>query len=103
MRNVRILEVAAMEAAEAAAWYEAERPGLGKEFSNAVDAALDLIEEDIFPLLLMPGLSGAMRAKRIVLRRFPFSIVIVERPSVTMVVAFAHQSRKPGYWRYRII
>lgn len=55
MRTVRILEEAAEEAAEAAAWYETERPGLGTDFFKAVEAAIDLIEEDILPLLPMPG------------------------------------------------
>jgi hypothetical protein len=32
MRRVRIHEAAAEEAAEAAAWYENERPGLGTDF-----------------------------------------------------------------------
>jgi toxin ParE1/3/4 len=47
MRVVRILAAAADEAVEAAAWYESERYGLGAEFERAVDAALDLLEEDI--------------------------------------------------------
>lgn len=53
MRPVRILDEAAEEAAEAAAWYEAERLGLGNEFFEAVDTAIDLIEEDVLPLLPM--------------------------------------------------
>jgi hypothetical protein len=55
MRALRIHEAATDEAAEAAAWYEKERPRLGTEFEHAVDAALDLLEEDIVPLVSMPG------------------------------------------------
>lgn len=102
MRIVRILEEAAEEAVEAATWYEAERPGLGNEFSDAVDAVIDLIEEDILPLLPMPGKAGALGAKRIILKRFPYDIVSVERQGEALVVAIAHHSRKPGYWRDRI-
>ncbi len=40
MRALRIHEAATDKAAEAAAWYEKERPGLGTEFEHAVDAAL---------------------------------------------------------------
>lgn len=43
MRRVRIHSAAAEEVAEAAAWYEKERPGLGADFERAVDAALDLL------------------------------------------------------------
>ena len=71
MRPVRILEAAAEEAAEAVAWYQAERSGLGEEFSDALDAAIDLIEEATLPLLPMAGEAGAQGAKRIILRRFP--------------------------------
>lgn len=47
MRRVRVHAAAAEEAAQAAAWYEKERAGLGVDFEHAVDAALDLLEEEI--------------------------------------------------------
>lgn len=50
MRVLRIHAAAADEAAEAAVWYEKERPGLGVEFGHAIDAALDLLEEAIVPV-----------------------------------------------------
>ena len=102
MRSVRILDEAAEEAAEAAAWYESERPGLGTDFSEAIEAAIDLIEEDILPLLPMTGEAGIKGAKRIILKRFPYDIVTIERLHEILVIAVAHHSRKPGYWRDRI-
>lgn len=102
MRPVRILDEAAEEAAEAAYWYETERPGLGNEFYEAVDAAIDLIEENFLPLLPMTGAAGTQGAERIILKRFPYDIVIVERQNETLVIAIAHHSRKPGYWRDRL-
>ena len=102
MRSVRILGEATQEAIEAAAWYQAERPGLGGEFADAIDAALDLIEQDILPLLPCAGEAGFEGAKRIILRRFPYEIVVVERQNEIIVVAFAHHSRKPGYWPDRL-
>ena len=44
MRPVWILQEAAEEAAATADWSDRERPGLGAEFSVAVEAAIDLIE-----------------------------------------------------------
>ncbi len=32
---------------------------------------------------------------------FPFSLVYVVRGEILFVVAVAHQSRRPGYWRGR--
>jgi toxin ParE1/3/4 len=101
VRTLRILEAAANEAAEAAAWYENERPGLGAEFERAIDAALDLLEEEVVPLMSMAGEAGRLGAKRLMLRRFPYSVIIRERGSELLVVAFAHHARRPGYWRSR--
>jgi toxin ParE1/3/4 len=102
MRRVRIHAAAAEEAAEAAAWYEKERAGLGAEFQQAVDAALDLLEEEIVPLVAMPGAAGARGARRLLLRRFPYAVIVHERTDEVVVIAFAHTSRRPGYWRGRL-
>jgi hypothetical protein len=102
MRRVRILDAAAEEATEAAAWYERQRPGLGAEFERAVEAALDLLEEEIVPLTAMPGLAGKRGARRLILKRFPYDVVVSERTDELVVVAFAHHSREPGYWRARL-
>ncbi|MGD2062478.1 MAG: type II toxin-antitoxin system RelE/ParE family toxin [Nitrospirota bacterium] len=101
MRTIRVLEAAAEEAAEAAAWYEQERPGLGSKFQAAVDAALDLLEQELVPLTGIPGAAGERRAKRLMLRRFPYAIVVREQTSEIVVIAVAHHSRRPGYWRDR--
>ena len=101
MRRIRILEQAAEEAIEAATWYEHESAGLGLEFAHAIDAAIDLLADEIVPLTAMPGAAGARGAKRLVLKRFPYDIVILERPEEFLVVAVAHHSRRPGYWRDR--
>ena len=99
--KVRILRQAAEEAEAATAWYELERQGLGAEFAEAIDAAIDVVEDDFLPLSPMPGSSGIHAAKRLILRRFPYDVVVVDRGDERIVVAFAHHSRKPGYWRDR--
>lgn len=102
MRRVRIHAAAAEEAAEAAAWYEKERPGLGTDFQRAVDAALDLLEEDIVPLITVPGVAGTRGARRLLLRRFPYAVIVRESTAEVVVIAFAHTARRPGYWRGRL-
>ena len=102
MRKLRILAAAAEEAAEAAAWYEMQRPGLGAEFERAVDAALDLLEEEIVPLTPVPGAAGKRGATRLILKRFPYDVVVRERGAEIVVIALAHHSRRPGYWRDRL-
>ena len=76
MRPLRIHDSAAEEAAVAAAWYEKERPGLGAEFERAIDAALDLLEEEIVPLVRVSGASGNRGIKRLMLRRFPCAVIV---------------------------
>ena len=87
---------------EAAGWYEPQRPGLGAEFERAVEAALDLLQDEIVPLTIMPGGAGRLGAKRLILRRFPYDVVVKERDDELVVIAFAHQSRRPQYWRTRL-
>ena len=102
MRVLRILEAAAEESAEAAAWYEKERLGLGLEFDYAINAALDLLEQDIVPLSSAPGVAGMRGVKRLLLRRFPYAVVVRESKMEIVVIAFAHHARRPGYWRDRL-
>lgn len=41
-------------------------------------------------------------ARRYVLTRFPYVVFYRERPDSTLILAFAHTSRRPGYWKTRI-
>lgn len=100
MRRIRILAEAAEEAIEAAAWYESQRQGLGQAFSRAIEDVLDLLQDEIVPLLNFPS-PGDERTKRLMLRRFPYEIVVTSQQDEIVVIAFAHHSRRPGYWRDR--
>jgi len=102
MRQVRILQQAVDEAIAAANWYDRECDGLGEEFANAVDIAIDLIEEDILPLSPMPGIVGTKGIKRLILKRFPYDIVVRDDDAEIVIIAVAHHSRIPGYWKNRI-
>jgi toxin ParE1/3/4 len=102
MRRVRIHAAAAEEAAEAAAWYERESPGLGADFQHALDAALDLLEENIVPLVPVPGAVAKRDVKRLLLRRFPYAVIVSEQAAEVIVIAFAHTARRPGYRRDRL-
>lgn len=101
MRLLRIHAAAAEEAVEAVTWYENERPGLGADFEHAVSAALDMLEQEIVPLTSLPGNAGARGVKRLLLRRFPYAVIVREFDTEIFVIAFAHARRRPGYWRGR--
>lgn len=85
----------------AAAWYEAQRVGLGHDFLDMVDHALRRIELAPRPGSSVPGIPDH-DIRRVPVRRFPFHIVYVELPDRIQVLAVAHQRRRPGYWNSRI-
>jgi hypothetical protein len=101
VRSYRVHEEAAAEAIEAAAWYERHRLGLGAEFDAALQAALDLLEEGIVSLSPMPSNAGSRGVKRLILHTFPYDVVVIERDTGCIVLAFAHHARQPGYWQDR--
>lgn len=92
----RYLPSAREELNEAAASYEASVPGLGGAFLDDVERAIELVGEH--PRI---GASAGRGFRKAILRRFPFSIVYADRDEEIVIVAVAHQRRRPGYWRGR--
>lgn len=102
MARVRISRDAARELNEAVQWYEHESSGLGGRLIDAFEHAIGLLRGKMPPLLPVDGAARTLGAKRIILRRFPFSLIVIPRSDECIVVALAHHSRKPGYWHERI-
>ena len=94
--NIRLLEPAQAELDEAVAWYAEQAPGLGDAFLVEALKTLRLVEQ--FPEAWHP-LSPEIRRCR--LRRFPYSVVYTQDGPDILVLAIAHQHRKPGYWKHR--
>lgn len=100
--EVKVSREAARELEEAAAWYEMEETGLGKRLIDAFEHATQLLKEPNPPLTPVTGESASMGAKRLILYRFPFSLITIQNHQTITVVAFAHHARKPGYWSKRV-
>ena len=96
--NIRLLEPAQAELDEAIAWYAEQAPDLGDAFLIETLKAFELIER--FPQAWHP-LSPETRRCR--LRRFPYSVVYTQDGADLLVLAIAHQHRKPRYWRDRLL
>lgn len=81
---------------EATSRYEVEIPKLGVRFADEVERVIDL-------LLQHPELGSRIddELRHFVLRKFPFSVVYAVIADVLYVVAIAHGSREPDYWRLR--
>lgn len=97
MTPLRYLTPAREEFLEAVAHYELQSPGLGLDFIEEVERTTSRLTA--FPDHGSPHLAGT---RRLVLRRFPFDVVYLAEPQTIAIVAVAHQSRSPGYWRNRI-
>ena len=100
--HVKVSRDAALELEEAAAWYEAEEPGLGERLIDAFEHATQLLREPNPPLIPMTGHAASLGARKLILHRFPFSLITIQNHQTLTVVAFAHHARKPGYWRMRV-
>jgi toxin ParE1/3/4 len=88
---------ALIEYADAALYFDERAPGLGADFTQEIDAAIDVIlqaperwrciEEDV---------------RRYLVHRFPYGILYTIEPGYVLIVAVMHLTREPGYWRHRI-
>jgi len=87
---------AASELDEAAQFYESAQVGLGGAFAHEVERAVDRIK--VFPEA-GPPLGATVRAATV--RNFPFWVVYRVLDTELLILAVAHQRRKPGYWRKR--
>lgn len=93
---------ASAELEDAALWYEAQRQGLGLELVEAIDLALEQIVR--WPQIgrRVPRLPADLPVRRVPVKRFPYHVVYLHWEGGVRVLAFAHDSREPGYWLSRI-
>ncbi len=96
MNPVHIQPWASADADEAAAWYEAQRLGLGIEFILELDAAIERAAESPESYVLQ-----YREARRVLLRRFPYAVYFVFESGVIEVFAVLHQQRGPSLWQSR--
>lgn len=96
MIGYRLLPPAEEEMTEAALYYEAARSGFGDIFLDDIQHAIDAIRER--PEI---GAKVAYGFRRVLVRRFPFSIVYAVEAEAIVVVAVSHQRRRPEYWKGR--
>ena len=88
---------AAEEYSEAYQWYVDRGERVGAAFETEVERALRLIIEapERWPTF-------ALGCRRLVVRKFPYSIIYGLQDGRVWVVGVAHQRRRPGYWYHRV-
>jgi toxin ParE1/3/4 len=82
---------------QAVSFYYEQVPGLGLRFITEIERCQKALLET--PLMGQPF--GKRLRKFTVGDRFPYSIVYAVLGNVLFVLAYAHGSRRPGYWRAR--
>jgi len=97
MIGYRFLTPAEEEMTEAAVFYETASIGLGEEFLSDIQRGINRLRE--YPQS-GPILTGDLRIS--LLSRFPFSLIYSIETNAILVIAIAHQSRRPGYWQDRV-
>lgn len=95
--KTRFLEIADWELGETIRHYEGVRRGLGSEFHDEVNHALDRIEQMPFAWSRLAKDVRVCRTKR-----FPYGLIYQIRDNEAVIVAVMHLHRRPGYWRKRL-
>ena len=90
-RRVRVRLEAELDVAAAARWYETQRMGLGIEFIDEVSRALGSLVDNA---LRNPEILDGVR--RVMTRRFPYSIAYQVVGAEVMVISVLHMSRSPS-------
>ncbi len=83
--------------AEAYAWYESRRTGLGEEFLSCVEACSEAIRR-------APEMHVVVHEnyRRALARRFPYAVFYEYVEGRVTVYGVFHTSRNPNKWRQRI-
>ena len=96
MNRVQICSAAATDFTESLCWYAERSPELALQFESEIDGALSRISDspDRFPAF-------DDRHRYLQMRRFPYLIIYRQHGNTTTIIAVAHTSRAPGFWRDR--
>ena len=84
------------DVADAAAWYENQRKGLGAEFLDEILSTCDVLSEnaELFPVV-------HRNTRRAVIKKFPFGIYYRAENDFVSIIAVMHGSRDPNNWKDR--
>jgi plasmid stabilization system protein ParE len=95
--NSEFFPEAEEEFREAVRHYENDAPGVGLRFVAEVRKGVTFISENPFAA---PVVGSDLRRK--VLNHFPYSLLYAVESELVVIVAVAHQKRRPRYWRSRL-
>ncbi len=94
--EVLIRSEAGTDLLDAVVYYEEKLKGLGNEFINYFESALEIIsnQPESFPIVYK-------NVRRALIRRFPFGIHYIIEEKKVIILAVFHFSRDPKGWKRR--
>jgi plasmid stabilization system protein ParE len=95
--KIRYLAIAREEVREAADYYAAISPRLGRAFRTELRQLMRLVAK--MPLAWAVSGEGT---RKCLLTHFPYLIIYAPLPGELLVLAVCHQHREPVYWRDRL-
>ena len=97
MKTVQFITEARAELLTETEHYTHIQPVLGDQFVAAIEPALAIALA--FPTSGSPAMGGS---RKIVVKKFPFSVFYLAVETGIVVIAVAHHARKPNYWKSRV-
>lgn len=94
--NVIFIEEAKLEIDDTVLFYELEQPNLGLLFKKELNRLIDIIVD--YPKI---GSNENYSLKSLLLHKFPYKVIYSVNNDQILVLAIAHQHRKPEYWADR--
>jgi len=91
--NILFTPYAKWELEDAVRYYELEFPTLGERFKEEVKAAALRIASNPYAWSIESG-----EIRRYLLHRFPYKLIYSIEKAHILIIALAHQHRKPDYW-----
>jgi toxin ParE1/3/4 len=92
-KNLLLRSAAENDIIQAFNWYNDRLTGLGNEFLSSINEAIELISQspESYPMIYK-------NIRRILVKRFPFSILFINEESRIVVIAVFHFKRNPTSW-----
>jgi plasmid stabilization system protein ParE len=100
--RVIIDEQAQEEARQQVEWYRQRNPAAARRLEELVISTVERIARNPLEFSLMEVRDNPGDIRRVRLRNFPLLIIYQVLADEVLIVAFAHTSREPEYWRARL-
>jgi len=83
-------------------YYDDRADGLGGALIDCFEAAVDDVLDMPAMWPIVPGWHGEPVVRSRKVHSFPYRVVYYQRGREIVILAYAHQNRRPGYWRDRL-